>query len=121
MQIPSGSFIITPMKDKYSKAIRYFRDNPKKIHDIWNEPYTHKHGCLFAYAEQDSTNHDFTYGCLTMIRRQPFRYHVERRPDLTKKIAADSHIPKSGYDITVGDLKHFARWQRILDKELGRK
>jgi hypothetical protein len=57
---------------------------------------------------------------LTQIHSSSSYYQVEGRPDLTKEIQADKNIPDDKNQIRVEHLKHFARWQRRLDKELGR-
>ena len=106
--------------DKYSRAIERLRKTPHKIYDAWTNPLLNKNGCLFSFATQDGTNRtSLSAGCLTMIRRN-HNMNVPNHPDLTEDIRADETIPESIYDTQVSDLKHFARWQRILDKELNR-
>ena len=107
-------------RDKYSKAIRFLRKNPKEIMEAWYNPLSHRAGCLFQFATPTGDNRDGG-GCLTMIRSDGYDCgYVTGRPDLKKRIASDNNIPKNPEDINSGHLKHFARWQRILDKEFGR-
>lgn len=108
-------------RDKYSKAIRYFRSHPDEIIDAWYSPYSHRHGCLFIYAcKFPNEIYAPDTGCLTMVKSQPNTYRVPNRPDLTSQILADKNIPSEARHITLDALKHFAKWQRRLDKELNR-
>lgn len=99
------------------------RKNPSQIQSAWDTPNSHPSGCLFLYASSTGlqmSNEAVDSGCLTMIRSNSY-HQVLGRPDLTTKIACDVNIPEDVNDIQVKHLKHFARWQRILDKELNRQ
>jgi len=107
------------VRDKYSKAIRFLRAHPDLIFNSWAYPHEAKGGCLFYFASSD-THPKIGVGCLTMIARDPaLGSGVEGRPDLTRLIQADKYIRGlSPRNLTVSHLKHYARWQRILDKEI---
>lgn len=121
----------TATSDKYDLAIDYLTAHPDEIVNAWGDPERHKAGCLFQYATRTSEkNHDWSIGCLTLIRRDSldeksddFRYrpepYVAETPELTRRIQNDERIPIRADDIQVEDLSVFAEWQRILDRELG--
>jgi hypothetical protein len=93
--------------DKYDKVIKYLTESPTEIEDAWNQPTSHKAGCLFAHVNDKS-------GCLTQIR-----YSLEIFGDGTPLViqaSQDERIPESVELITVESLPVFAEYQRKFDK-----
>lgn len=106
--------------DKYDKAVAYLTERPNEIVDCWMNVISSPAGCLFQYATPDGGTDGFNLGCLTTIRNKSLNREAWT-PKLTKAIRADKRIPDDPKKVTVAHLKHFARWQRRLDKELNRQ
>lgn len=124
------------MPDKYDKAIALLAQAPdfkKEVYQAWNEPSSHRAGCLFTVVTDDSAKTHFREdrlqcGCLTQIRQDRYKEintvdgpWVALTDDLTERIRKDDRIPDDPKQIeTVEQLQIFAEWQRIIDRELDR-
>lgn len=111
-------------RDKYSKAIQYLRAHPNLIINAWYAPHIAKGGCLFQFVNKCGT-YKGGGGCLTMLRSeskaqnlQKFTKLYKKFPKLCEAIRTDNKMPKinSCTSIDASNLKHFARWQRVIDK-----
>lgn len=120
---------IPRIRDKYDEAIEYLNKHPEEIEHAWmecgwkGEPLRdHPAHCLFAVANKTGKLPNFqgngTCGCLTQIRFS--KGHVAETKSLTAAIKADLSIPEVIKDVTIHHLPIFAKWQRRLDRELGR-
>lgn len=120
LEIPVA--LSTPrIRDKYDEAIEYLTRHPEEIVHAWGM-FSHPAHCLFQMVDPAPTTSirridGVACGCLTMIRRGPFQAWTDA---LTIEIRADLSIPSEVYDVTIHHLPIFAKWQRRLDRELGR-
>lgn len=105
------------MNDIYAKEVKRLTQNPDDIDRSWRfaEP-------LFKFANLtgESDRHS-NCGCLTMIKQyNGIRFKVNIDPSVNSKLQEelmkDNNIPNAKSEIQVKHLKHFARWQRKLDK-----
>lgn len=105
-------------KDKYDRAMAWFKKYPSAIQLAWSRPNLARGGCLFDCATPDglsaNTPSGEHCGCLTTIREHAY---VAWTPELTAAILADDRIPMKA-NIRVSDLPVFAEWQRRLDREI---
>lgn len=117
--------------DRYTLAIRYLRKNPDQIFNAWMYPTSKnvfggclflpairenmtKSGLLYTVAMYNERNSDGkTVGCLTQIRNNIYDAVTDK---LTEAIRNDRNIPIDENDITLDSLKHFAKWQRKVDR-----
>lgn len=114
--------------DIYDKAIEYFKKNPHRISEVWDDPKSHFSGVLFqsvtpsGYTEENSEG--FLCGDLCEIHSFMAHAWTER---LEEEIGNDYRIPKlfanNNYvpKISVENLAVFAEWQRKIDVALNRK
>lgn len=106
--------------DKYDRAVAYLRDHPGHIHMAWNSATCYESlrepGWQLFTVCSDRDDDDL-FGCLTQVRAGKNAVTYK----LTEAIRADLRLPASVHGITVKTLPLFARWQRRIDKELGRK
>lgn len=119
MKVTSKSVSRRRKPDKYDRAIAYLRNHPEEIHAAWDTAACRKNARakgweLFTVCSEYD---DGSYGCLTQVRAGEEAYTDK----LTNAIRADTRLPATSNGITVKSLPLFARWQRRIDKELGRK
>lgn len=113
--------------DVYSKALKYFKENPSRIPEVWDDPKSHWSGVLFqsvtpdGYGQQNENG--LFCGDLCEIRSlMASAWTLE----LQEEIMNDHRIPKlyasNGYlpKLTIEILEVFAEWQRKIDIEIGR-
>ena len=114
------------MSDIYDEAVDYLTEHPDEILECWNNPYRMRAGILFTHVSaRASIDVEFMRcGCLTQVAMERDLDDPSYRADtnaLTDAIRADASIPKHPEDIQAADLTTFARWQRRIDKDLGRR
>jgi hypothetical protein len=113
--------------DVYDKAMKYLKDNPSKISEIWDDPKSHFSGVLFQAVTPDGTAQENEYGelCGDICEIQSLEASAWTRK-LEQEILGDFRIPKlfasHGWKpkITVDMLPIFAEWQRKIDVALSR-
>jgi len=113
--------------DIYSNAVNFFRNNPNKIPEIWDDPKSHWAGVLFQSVTPDGTSQinkeGFLCGDLCEIRSScadawnlELQMEIMNDPRLPKIYASNNYIPQ----ISIEALDVFAEWQRKIDKALNR-
>lgn len=109
-------------KDKYDLAVEWLTEHPEEIQAAWGNPWEHKGGCLFLgvspWGSMALMDNGETCGCLTQVAGGVRDAWTQ---ELTQAIRQDKGLPKSRHEIAVSHLPLFAKWQRRIDKELGRK
>lgn len=113
--------------DLYDIAIDYFKANPSRISDVWDDPKSHSSGVLFqsvtpsGYSEENPDG--FFCGDLCEIRSfmahawtEELEEQINSDPRLPKLWANNDFVPK----ITIENLQVFAEWQRKIDEALNR-
>lgn len=108
--------------DIYDKAIAFFRDNPSKVTEVWDDPKSHWSGVLFQSATPSGhgeTNELGEYcGDLCEIRSL---FAVAWTDEVTEQIVKDIRIPKiyasnnNAPVISADLLSIYAEWQRKFD------
>ena len=111
---------ITPRRerprDRYDQEVERLTKYPGEIPRAWL--YGWGHSPLFdAIGMERGATVSAPCGCPIEIRRG----HSAETKELTDRIGQDDRLPKRVEEISPGHLPIFAAWQRIADKELGRK
>jgi hypothetical protein len=114
------------VKDKYDRAIEHLKkQTPRFRRMVWGSPEVHRRigGALFQWCQKSGyrsyiNNQNLSnVGCVSQIIHEGYNAQT---PELTvkiKKMAKGICNPTSS-DITVKDMRLFARCQRMLDKEI---
>lgn len=111
-------------RDIYDEAVEYLTRHPKLIYSAWQCPdgtetrNVRMAHCLFQYVSPTGNKEPYHCGCLTEIKDG---IAVAHTLELTKAIHNDKRLPGDECLIRVKHLPLFARWQRRIDKMLGRK
>lgn len=114
--------------DKYDIAEKYLMDNPGQLENAWRDPTRHIAGCLFTFVTPSGSfllpsglrnlnPAGLICGCLSQIKSG---MDVAWTRKLTESIRKDNEIPDKDSDIDPNNLAWAKRWQRKIDKELGR-
>lgn len=115
------------MTDVYSKAVDFFKNNPHKINEIWDDPKSHWAGILFQAVTPDGIGQENEEGlfCGDICEIRSLMAHAwtdELQEEiindyrLPKIYASNNYLPKINNEI----LEVFAEWQRKIDKVLNR-